>query len=81
MAVRDLNLFKMKEKKAVCLRVCLCCLFPVNVAFGWGGAWKFSYCPRLLYSAALLHMDQAALYRAMKALRLILRILTESIYC
>lgn len=30
-----------------------------------------SYCLRLLYSAALLHMDQAALYRAMKALSLL----------
>lgn len=30
-----------------------------------------SYCLRLLYSAALLHKDQAALYRAMKALSLL----------
>lgn len=30
---------------------------------------EVSYRPRLLYSAALLHTDQAALYRAMKALR------------
>lgn len=29
---------------------------PVNVAFDEWSTWKFPYCPRLLYSAALLHM-------------------------
>ena len=45
--------------------------FFKNVASEEWSASKFSCCPRLLYSAALLHMDQAALYRAMKALRLL----------
>lgn len=66
MTIYKLDLLRMEKGK----HGFFVCFFPADVAFAEWSAWKFAHCPRLLYSAALLHMDQAALYRAMKARRL-----------